>query len=103
MKPDRIESIAGGLFIAAFIGTHLALGITAAVRVLGVACVATGLAWALRRSVPVGIEGRPPSFILRGLGALLSGLAMVAIGVALLVFAQPAACLLGWAEGKSCT
>ncbi len=102
MNRDRIESIAGGCFFIAFIATHLIWGITAAVRVLGIACIATGFFWSIGRSVPVGLEDRPPSYFLGGWVALLLGLVMAAFGAALLFFAGPAACMLGWAESNTC-
>ena len=102
MNRDTLERIAGALFLVAFIAAQLMIGITAAVRVLGVACVATGIVWSLGRSIPVGIEGRAPSFFLQGLGALIVGVAMVALGVGFLLYAAQAACLLGWANEKAC-
>jgi hypothetical protein len=102
MNRERVESIAGGFFFVAFIAAHLIFGITPAIRVLGIACIVTGLTWSIGRSIPVGIEDRPPSFFLHGPGALLVGLLMVILGTAFLFFAGQAACLLGWAEAKSC-
>jgi hypothetical protein len=102
MNRNRVESIAGVLFLVAFIAANLLWGITAAVRILGLACIVTGLVWSFGRSIPVGIEGWPPSFSLGGRVALLLGLAMAAFGAAVLFFAGPAACMLGWAEGYAC-
>ena len=102
MSRETIEKVVGGFFFVAFIGTHLLFGITVAIRVLGVACIAAGAVWIIGRSVPVGIEGRPPSFFLRGAGALIAGIAMAALGVAFLLYSQQAACLLGWASGTEC-
>ena len=86
----------------AFIAAQFMFGITAAVRVLGLACIVTGVVWSFGRSVPIGIEGRPPSFFLNGTCALIAGIAMVALGAAFMVYATQAACLLGWANEKLC-
>ena len=46
---------------------------------LGVALV--GVVWIVRRHVPVGIEGRPPSFQVRGWWAVALGILVVALGL----------------------
>lgn len=69
---------------------------------LGIACVATGLLWMLRWSVPVGIEARPPSFYVGGWGAFIAGLAILAIGVVLLAYSAVAVCVLGWGSPAEC-
>ena len=105
MTPEnrhRFEWYAGAVVFIAFIAAHLMFGAKAAVKVLGVACVATGLLWMVRRSVPVGIEGRAPSFYLGGWGAILAGLAMLAVGVVMLTYAAVAVCLLGWGSAAEC-
>ena len=102
MHRATLERIAGALFFVGFIATHLMFGITAAVRVLGIACLVTGIVWSFGRSIPVGMEGRPPSFFLQGIGALLAGVAMVSLGVALLLYSSQAACMLGWAGEEQC-
>ena len=101
-KRHQYEWYAGAVVFIAFIAAHLMWGTKAAVKVLGVACVATGLLWVLRRSVPVGIEGRAPSFYLGGWRAILAGLAMLAVGVLLLTYAAVAVCLLGWGAAAEC-
>ena len=101
-KHLRIEWYAGAIFFISFIGVHLMFGAKAAVRVAGVACVATGVLWMFRRSVPVGIEGRAPSFYLGGWAAVLAGLAIGVVGVGLLTYSALAACLLGWALAGEC-
>ena len=101
-KRHRIEWYAGLIFFIAFIGAHLLFGAKAAVKVAGIACVASGLLWMIRRSVPVGIEGRAPSFHLGGFAALVAGAAMLAVGVALLAYSALATCLLGWAPDGEC-
>jgi hypothetical protein len=102
MHRDTLERVAGIAFFVAFVATHFMFGITAAVRMLGIACVFTGLVWSFGRSVPVGIEDRPPSFFLRGFGALLAGLTIIALGIAFMIYAAQAACILGWTDEKQC-
>lgn len=102
MTRANTEKLLGGAFFVAFIAAHLIFGISAAVRVMGVACLVTGMFWAVGRSVPVGIEGRPPSFHLRDTGALISAFTMLALGVALLVYSGEAACVLGWSTSLQC-
>jgi maltodextrin utilization protein YvdJ len=101
-KRHQFEWYAGAVVFIAFIAAHLMFGAKAAVKVLGVACVATGLLWMVRRSVPVGIEGWAPSFYLGGWGAILAGLAMLAVGVVLLTYTAVAVCLLGWGSAAEC-
>ena len=102
MTREHLEKIAGGAFFVSFIAAHFLFGITVAVKVLGVACLVSGAIWCVGRSVPVGIEGRPPSFFLRGIGALLAGLSLAALGVFLLLYSLQAACMLGWATSAAC-
>ena len=101
-KRYRLEWYAGAVFFIAFVGAHLIFGAKAAVKVIGLACVATGVLWMFRRSVPVGIEGRAPSFYLGGITAFLAGLVMAVVGVCLLAYSGLAACLLGWASDGEC-
>jgi hypothetical protein len=101
-KHLRLEWYAGAIFFCSFIGAHLMFGAKAAVRVAGVACVATGILWMVRRSIPVGIEGRAPSAYVAGWPAVLAGLAIGAVGVGLLIYSALAACLLGWAPVGEC-
>lgn len=105
MTPEmrhRVEWYAGASVFVAFIAAHFMFGAKAAVKVLGVACVATGLLWIFRRSVPVGVEGQAPSFYLRGWGAIFAGLAMLAVGVLLLSYSAVAVCLLDWGSAGEC-
>jgi hypothetical protein len=99
---EDLEKIAGTLFFVAFIAADFLFGITVAVRILGATCLIAGTIWAVRRSVPVGIEGRPPSFFLRGGGALVAGIALMVFGVFLLLYSVQAACLLGWGKELQC-
>src|SRR5215467_12876748 len=102
MSRESAEKIAGVCGLVAFIVAQFLFGITSAVRVLGILCVVSGAYWVLRGSVPVGIEGRPPAFYLRGASALIAGMAMAALGFALFVYSKQAACLLGWASQSEC-
>ena len=98
-----MQIIAGLAFFGAFIAAQFLFGIAAAVKVLGAACVATGALWVFGRSVPVGIEGRPPSFSLRGWVAVFAGLAMASLGIGLMLYSHQSACLLGWAIAAECS
>lgn len=93
-----LERMGGLAFFIATIAVDISLGINAAVKVVGAACVVIGIIWIGRRAIPIGIEGRAPSFYLRGRAAILSGIAMIAFGIALLLYSAQAAYLLGWAE-----
>jgi hypothetical protein len=95
-KRYQFEWYAGASIFVAFIGAHFMFGAKAAVQVLGAACVVTGMVWIFRRSIPFGIEARAPSFYLKGWGAILGGLAMIASGVILLSYAAIVMCMLGW-------
>ena len=102
MTRVNAEKLLGSAFFVAFIAADMIFGIVAAVRVMGVSCLIVGAFWIVGRSVPVGIEGRPSSFHLRGIGALLAGLAMSALGVALLVYSVQSVCVLGWSTEAQC-
>ena len=101
-KRHRIEWWTGAIVFVVFIGAHLVFGARAAVKVAGAACLVTGLYWMLRRSVPVGVEGRAPSLYLGGWAAVLAGLVIMAFGIALLVHSVVAVCLLGWGSDGEC-
>lgn len=96
------EWFVGMAFLALAVGTHFFFGAHALVRLVGIACVFTGLFWIFRRRIPVGWEGQPPSFHLTGLAAVASGIAMVALGVVLVLYAPVAACVLGWSVASAC-
>jgi hypothetical protein len=102
MTREHLEKVVGAVLFVSFIAAHFLFGVTIAVKVLGVGCLFSGALWSIERSVPVGIEGRPPSFFLRGIGALLAGLVMGALGVFLLLYSSQAACMLGWTSGVTC-
>ena len=103
MTRENVEKIVGGVFFVGFIAAHLIFGINTAVKVLGLACVVFGLFCAIDRSVPVGIEGRPPSFFIRGIGALLVGFLMAGLGAFLMLFSNQAACIFGWSTALACS
>jgi hypothetical protein len=98
-----MQIIAGIAFFVAFIAAQFLFGIAAAVKVLGVACVATGAVWVIGRSVPVGIEERPPSFFLRGWVAIVAGLVMASLGIGLVLYSHQSVCVLGWAIAAECS
>lgn len=96
------EWFIGVAFLALAMATHFLLGVHALVRVVGATCVLTGLYWVLRRRIPVGWEGQPPSFHVTGVLAVVLGLLLAAFGVLLVCFAPVAACVLGWSESSAC-
>ncbi len=102
MKFERFETVAGYSFLAATIVTSHLFNIGAAVRVAGVGAMLTGVIWILRQSVPIGIEGRPPSYYAVGIPAVLLGLAMAVIGLVLLVSPSTIVCPLGWEDPSIC-
>ena len=100
--PSTFERASGFLFFAAFVASDLLISHVAAVRVAGVACASCGISWMWKRSIGVGIEGREPSFYLRGFSAQLAGLLMLALGAAMLFFSSRVACILGWSDEPLC-
>lgn len=97
MNTDRVLEI---VVFLAVVGVFFLFGTIAAVRVVGVVTLASGLFAVRTRRLGVGIEGRPPSFHLRGISAVFSGIVIAALGCALVWFAPEAACLLS--SGKEC-
>ncbi len=47
----------------------------------GISVIAIGVYWAIKRSVPVGIEGRKPSYIAKGKYAVILGIAAIILGL----------------------
>lgn len=103
MLRKNLEWAVGVFFFVAFIAAQFIFGVSASVKVLGVAGIVTGIVWIIGQSVPIGIESRPPSFFVRGLPAMLAGIAMIVIGIVLLSYSPEVACLLGWSSGKDCS
>jgi len=50
-------------------------------QVWGFGLVAVGVYWFIRRHVPIGIEGRPPSFHVKGKWAVVLGIAAIILGL----------------------
>ena len=96
------EKIAGYVGLAMVVGADQFFGITAAIRVAGICCMASGVHWMTMRSIPVGWEGQPPTRLMTGSAAIASGLAMLVVGVVLVVFSSEVACFLGWQEMSRC-
>ena len=90
------------LFFASFVAADLLINHVAAVRVMGVACVCTGVAWIWTRSIGVGIEGKEPSFFLRGVWAQITGMLMLILGVTMLFQSSVIACAFGWSSDAVC-
>jgi len=102
MTRATIENLLGGTFFIAFIVADMIFGPTAVVRVAGVACIVCGLFWSIGRTVAVGIEGREPSCYLHGKLAVVVGLSMFALGIALMICSGRVACILGWSASTQC-
>lgn len=50
----------------------------------GIAAIAVGVRWTIKREVAIGIEGRVPAFALRGAPAVLLGMMAILIGAYIL-------------------
>lgn len=96
MTRATIEGLLAGALFAAFIVADRFFGPIATVRVVGVAFMVCGLVQSVERNIPIGIEGREPSFYLRGKLAVVAGLASFALGVFFMIYPGPVACVLGW-------
>jgi hypothetical protein len=82
--------------LIAFIVAQQLLGEVAAVRVAGLSCLVGAAFCFFPRALPAGEGGLDLAYFLRPTPALLAGLALLAIGLALLAFPARAGCLLGW-------
>ena len=91
----RQERWGGIIFLLVFIGTHLIFDAKVAVKVIGVASIAIGAVWLVKKSVPVGIEGCSPPFYVNGLVTQLQGAVVIGLGIALMLFPSVAASILG--------
>ena len=49
--------------------------------IFGIGVILVGVYWIIKRSVPVGIEGRNPSFIAKGKWAVLLGSIAILLGL----------------------
>lgn len=73
-----------------------------ATQALGLSVLVCGAEWMRRRSTPVVPEGRYPFTHATGSWAIVSGVALLSLGVAVLVYSEPTACMLGWDNGELC-
>lgn len=49
--------------------------------IFGLGLIAVGVVWIFKREVPIGIEGRAPSFHARGIWAICLGVAAIVLGL----------------------
>lgn len=84
----------------AIVAVSTVFGAAAFYRVLGIVGAVHALLGALSQNIPVGIEGRAPSFILRGRTAVVVGIVIAIACGALTWFAPLIACVLS--EGGEC-
>lgn len=49
--------------------------------IFGIGLAAVGMYWIIKREIPIGIEGRPPSFYARGIWAVGLGILAVVVGL----------------------
>ena len=54
-------------------------------QIWGIGVIGVGIYWIVRRNVPVGIEGYPSSFYVKGKGAILLGVVAILIGLILAI------------------
>jgi hypothetical protein len=69
-------------------------------RILGLVGVGWALVQAARRRVPVGVEGRTPSFHIQGAAAVAVGLVLASAFGAMAWFAPELSCF--FSEGRTC-
>jgi hypothetical protein len=50
-------------------------------QIWGIGAIGVGIYWIIRRNVPVGIEGYPSSFYVKGKGAIFMGVVAIIIGL----------------------
>ena len=50
-------------------------------QIWGIIAIGVGIYWIIKREVPIGIEGRPPSYHARGKWAVLLGISAIIIGL----------------------
>ena len=91
------------VFLVVCFGLAFSMGhLHFATQALGLSVFVCGAEWVRRRSLPVVAEGRYPFTHATGTWAIVSGLALLGLGVTMLVFAAPTACMLGWDNGALC-
>jgi hypothetical protein len=49
--------------------------------IFGLGLIAVGVVWIFKREIPIGIEGRPPSFHARALWAISLGILAIVLGL----------------------
>lgn len=98
MSRRHVEQILSVVGLVAFIAAQHLLGEIAAVRVAGLICLVGAAFCIFRRTLPAGSKGQDTAYSLHVTPALLAGLAMLAVGIALLAFPARAGCLLGWSS-----
>ena len=82
-------------FLVVCFGVAFSLGyLHFATQALGLSVFVCGVEWVRRRSMPVVAEGRYPFTHATGSWAIVSGLALLTLGLIMLGFAEPTACLL---------
>jgi hypothetical protein len=84
-------------FAACFIA-FAAFGNVAGYRVLGLVCCVGGAVVMYIRSIPIGIEGRPPSFYISGGAALFVGFLLSLLGLIILLFAKSISGDISWSH-----
>jgi hypothetical protein len=87
-------NILGLAGIAACLLAFATLGNIAAFRVVGVVVILHGVYVLITRSVPFGIKGRPASFYLTGIAAILFGILLGVIGLLLVLYPSEASRML---------
>jgi hypothetical protein len=97
MNVDRVLEVA--VFVAV-VGVFFLFGAIAGVRTIGAVTLASGVFTIRGRRLGIGIEGRPPSFYLRGGWAVLSGIAIAILGCILVWFAPETVCFIS--KGEEC-
>ena len=54
--------------------------------VFGVVLIVVGLYWSIRQEVLIGIEGKQPLFIVKGLSAIVLGLIVAVLGILVILY-----------------
>ena len=91
------------VFLVLAFGVAFSLGhLHVATQALGLSVLVCGAEWMRRRSMPVVSEGRYPFTHATGAWAIVSGLGLLILGLNVLVFSEPTACMLGWDNLELC-